>query len=104
MSKALLLADSCLPPARSCALEDWQDAGGDGDDADGTRCVGVAGVEGVGVGVVVEEGVAEEAAEQAEGMMAAKTTELEKNSGRKVGGRIGEGQVAGEACAPWWSR
>lgn len=104
MSKALLLADSCLPPTRSCALEDWEAAGGDGDDADGTRCVGVAGVEGVGVGVAVEEGVAEEAVEQAEGMMEAKKTEPEKSSGRKAGGRIGGGQAAGEACAPWWSR
>lgn len=100
MSKALLLADSCLPPTRSCALEGWQVAGGDGDDADGTRCAGVAGVEGVGAGVVGEEAVAEEAAEQAEGMMEAETTELGRNSGRKEGGRIGEGRAAGEACGP----
>lgn len=46
--------------------------------------------EGGAVEVVEEEGVVEEAVEQAEGTMEATTTEVEEDGRRKVGEGVGE--------------
>jgi len=37
LSKSPLWGDTRLPPTRSCAQEDWEDVGGDDDDAGGNQ-------------------------------------------------------------------
>lgn len=93
------MGGSHLPPTRSCALEDWKGfVGDDGDVAGGTlqgfllvpRSAAGVGAEEEGVEVAEEEGVVEEAVEQAVGTMEATMTEAEEDGQRKVGKGVGE--------------
>lgn len=92
------MGGSHLPPTHSCALEDWKGVGDDGDVAGGTlrgfllvppSAAGV-GAEEEAVEGAEEEGVVEEAVEQAVGTMEATMTEAEEDGQRKVGEGAGE--------------